>query len=88
MAIYFKTIYGYIINSDFIEGIFLETVPNKMGEYEIKAFTAGDDYSAYILYYTKDKKKAENKLNKLISILKKNKNIIIDLTPGEENETR
>lgn len=84
MAIFFKTIYGDIINGDFVVGFFLDTITK--GEYEIKAFLSGGDLESYILYHTKDKKDAENKLNEIINILEENENKVIDLTPKEEIE--
>lgn len=86
MAIYFKTIYGDIINGDFVVGICLETITNKMGEYEIRACLSGDDYASYLLYHTKDKKDAEGKFNEIINILEENGNKVIDLTHEEEGE--
>jgi hypothetical protein len=85
MAIYFKTIYGNLVNCDFIESIYLDDTKEK--DYKIKAYPVGDpDCSGYVLYRTTNKKDAEDKLNEIINFLEKNGNKIIDLTPEEESE--
>ena len=85
MAIYFKTIVGGIVNCDFIESIYL-TTSFREKDYEIRALATGNDSSTYLLYHTKDKKDAEDKLNEIVNILEENGNKIFDLAPTGESE--